>query len=240
LNLGQPTTGAHHWLWKSDLSGQIGEWNGDQVNNFDISGCTFLTTTSSGKILKLYCDGTLLGQRNVDFDIKTPELSIGLETVGTMDREADFAGCISEVSIFAYEKSRAEVAQSDAVFGKIPECLDCHLNECNMWTMDQYDPESCRMCILTHCGGSQNPNLQPTALPGLFWPGTLPNPDSDISPFFSDTFMPGRRKLRNSVNDLAKVSDSDEDEAPDADKEFSSSDTEISPISRRLLRLILD
>merc|ERR1711972_266003 len=237
LNLGQPTTGAHHWLWRSDLSGQIGAWNGDQVNSFDISACTYLTTTSSGSMLKLYCDGTLLGQRSANFDIKTPELSIGLETVGTSDREADFLGCVSEVSIFAYEKSPAEVAQSDAVFGKIPECLDCHLNECNLWTMDQFNPESCRMCILTHCGGSEN--SQSTALPGLFLPGLLPNPDSDMLPSFPDTFpLPGRRELRNSVNDLTKASDASEDESL-ADKELSPSDTEVAPITRRLLRLIL-
>jgi len=123
------------------------------------------------------------------------------------------------------------------VFGKIPECLDCHLNECNLWTMDQFNPESCRMCILTHCGGSEN--SQSTALPGLFLPGLLPNPDSDMLPFFPDTFpLPGRRELRNSVNDLTKASDASEDESL-ADKELSPSDTEVAPITRRLLRLIL-
>merc|ERR1711972_1142299 len=132
------------------------------------------------------------------------------------------------------------INQSCDVFGKIPECLDCHLNECNLWTMDQFDPKSCRMCMLTHCGGSEN--SQSTALPGLFLPGLLPNPDSDMLPFFPffpDTFpLPGRRELRTSVNDLTKASGASEDESL-ADKELSTSDTEIAPITRRLLRLIL-
>lgn len=108
VNLGQKNTGANHWIWRSDLSGQIGKWGGKekQVKNVDISSCTYLTTTFSGSILKLYCDGTFLAQRNTDFDIRTPELRIG-----TIGFDHDFAGCISDVSIFAYEKTPEEVAQ---------------------------------------------------------------------------------------------------------------------------------
>jgi len=68
-----------------------------------------LTTTFSGSVLKLYCDGVLLAQRNADLDINTAELSIG--TIGSWNSERDFSGCIYEVSIFAYEKLAGEIAQ---------------------------------------------------------------------------------------------------------------------------------
>merc|ERR1711992_446165 len=114
VNLGQKDMGANHWIWHADLSSQIGYWGETekQVGNVDISSCTYLTTTFSGSILKLYCDGTFLAQRNTDFDIRTPELSIG-----TIGFDHDFAGCISDVSIFGYEKTPEEVAQqSQAAF----------------------------------------------------------------------------------------------------------------------------
>jgi len=111
LNLGQPTTGAQTWLWHSDLTGEIGKWNGiAPTGDLDISMCTYLTTTSSGSVFKVYCDGTLLVETTETPDIRTPELSIA---VGTSDRETDFCGCISEVSIFAYEKTPQEVAEQN-------------------------------------------------------------------------------------------------------------------------------
>jgi len=114
LNLGQKTTGAHLWIWNSITGGaQIGEWAvfAEQIKQVDISVCTYLTTTFSGSILKLYCNGALLAQRNADFSINSPMLSIG--TVGA---DHDFAGCISEVSIFSHEKNAEEVRRSAPVF----------------------------------------------------------------------------------------------------------------------------
>merc|ERR1711953_1546773 len=107
LNLGQRNTGSHHWIWQTPSSGnsQIGKWGGPQISN-DISGCTYLTTTFSGSVLKLYCDGIFMAQKNAQFSINSARLSIG-----TIGFDADFAGCISEVSIFKYEKSADQIAR---------------------------------------------------------------------------------------------------------------------------------
>merc|ERR1712156_218749 len=86
LNMGQKRTGAHHWIWNSNTQGaQIGEWNGGtggQIRGVDISVCTYLTTTFSGNTLKLYCNGVFMAQKNMDFSINSPMLSIGTGTVG--------------------------------------------------------------------------------------------------------------------------------------------------------------
>jgi len=108
LNLGQKKTGAHHWIWNLNTQGaQIGKYNGgtaEQIRNVDISVCTYLTTTFSGSTLKLYCNGVFMAQKNMDFSMNSPMLSIG--TVGFGQ---DFAGCISEVSVFSHEKTAQEV-----------------------------------------------------------------------------------------------------------------------------------
>jgi len=52
-----------------------------------------------------------MAQKNTKFSIDSAELSIG--SIGSRFGGIDFAGCISEVSIFAYEKSADEIAQFD-------------------------------------------------------------------------------------------------------------------------------
>jgi len=104
LNLGQRSTGSQHWIWNSQTVVQFGKWGGSQIQEVDISGCTYLTTTFSGSVLKLYCDGIFMAQKNAQFSINSARLSIG-----TIGFDADFAGCISEVSIFPYEKSADQI-----------------------------------------------------------------------------------------------------------------------------------
>jgi len=115
LNLGQSNFGAQHWLWNSETKTQIGMWGGlqagAQINVPFISDCTDLTTTYSGSVFKLYCNGRLLGQKNVGFNIGSSQLSIGKTRVGG---ERDFAGCISEVKIWASERTAAEVAEENS------------------------------------------------------------------------------------------------------------------------------
>jgi len=101
LNLGQRTAGAQQWIWNSQNTISIG---------VDISKCSYLTTTYNGSVWKLYCNGVFMAQRNTKFSINSDELSIGYAVHGD---GADFAGCISEVSIFAYEKSADEIEQFD-------------------------------------------------------------------------------------------------------------------------------
>jgi hypothetical protein len=117
LNMGQKRTGAQHWIWNLNTQGaQIGEWNGGtggQIRGVDISVCTYLTTTFSGSTLKLYCNGVFMAQKNMDFSIDSPMLSIGTGIVGIAQ---DFAGCISEVSIFSHEKTAQEVEDSLPAF----------------------------------------------------------------------------------------------------------------------------
>ena len=49
LNLGQTGTGAEHWLWSGGSDIQIGVYNGgdegNQIDSYDISSCTYLATT---------------------------------------------------------------------------------------------------------------------------------------------------------------------------------------------------
>jgi len=106
LNLGQGHTGDHHWIWKWNTRVQFGKWWGAQIQVATINRCTELTTTSSGSVLKLYCNGRLMAEENVDFWIDSPQLYIGRSPIAA---ERDFAGCISEVTIWTYEKSADEV-----------------------------------------------------------------------------------------------------------------------------------
>jgi len=109
LNLGQIATGAHHWIWGAN-NVQFGTWAGSQIQAVDITQCTDLTTTHSGSVLKLYCNGVFLAETNAQFSIDTSMLTIGTTPLAGF-AEAAFAGCISEVSIWSYEKSAEEVAQ---------------------------------------------------------------------------------------------------------------------------------
>merc|ERR1719447_1455169 len=111
LNLGQYTTGAHHWIWDADIV-QFGTWGtpGYQLQAVDITQCTDLTTTHSGSVLKLYCNGVFLAETDAQFSIDTSMLTIGTVPFSS-DAEAAFAGCISEVAIWSYEKSAEEVAE---------------------------------------------------------------------------------------------------------------------------------
>jgi len=112
LNLGQYNNGAHHWIWDANIV-QFGTWNGYQIQAVDITQCTDLTTTHSGSVLKLYCNGVFLAETDAQFSIDTSMLSIGtIPFVGGPEAaDAAFAGCISEVAIWSYEKSAEEVAQ---------------------------------------------------------------------------------------------------------------------------------
>jgi len=110
LNLGQISNGAHHWIWDANKI-QFGAWNGYQITEVDITQCTDLTTTYSGSVLKLYCNGVFLAETNTQFSIDTSMLTIGIEPFYNSNMDADFAGCISEVAIWSYEKSAEEVAQ---------------------------------------------------------------------------------------------------------------------------------
>jgi hypothetical protein len=109
LNLGQYDTGAHHWIWDANIV-QFGTWGGYQLQAVDITQCTDLTTTHSGSVLKLYCNGVFLAETEAQFSIDTSMLSIGTIPFFA-DADAAFAGCISEVAIWSYEKSAEEVAQ---------------------------------------------------------------------------------------------------------------------------------
>jgi hypothetical protein len=114
LNLGQHDSGAHHWIWNSNTAIQFGRFNGRQIQEVDITECTYLTTTSSGSVLKLYCDGVFLAEQNTNFSIDSPQLSLGVVPSEFLrNGEADFAGCITEVAIHSYEKSAVEVAQQN-------------------------------------------------------------------------------------------------------------------------------
>lgn len=107
LNLGRGNTGDHHWIWNSNTRVQFGKWNGAQIKAAAINQCTELTTTSSRGILKLYCNRRLLAEENTDFSIESSQLSIGRSP--PIAAGSDFAGCISEVTIWAYEKSAGEI-----------------------------------------------------------------------------------------------------------------------------------
>jgi len=119
LNLGQPNIGANHWLWNSNTQIQFGTWGarqihgGRQIRTAVVNECTYLTTTFSGSVLKLYCDGVFMAEQNTEFSINSPQLSIGVVPSSYSTGEADFAGCITEVSVHSYEKSAAEVAQQN-------------------------------------------------------------------------------------------------------------------------------
>jgi len=114
LNLGQHNKGANHWIWNSNTQIQFGTWNGRQIKAAVINECTFLTTTFSGSVLKLYCDGVFMAEKTTEFSINSPQLSIGVvPSSHPGNAEADFAGCITEVTVHSYEKSAAEVAQQN-------------------------------------------------------------------------------------------------------------------------------
>jgi len=126
LNLGQDNVGAHHWLWNSNEQMQIqfGTWSGHQIQNFDITRCTDLITTYGGSVLKLYCNGVFVAEKQAGFAINGSNLSIA--TIPTsyvengMNTEDAFEGCISAVKVWSYEKSAEEVAQQSlpAFWGK--------------------------------------------------------------------------------------------------------------------------
>jgi len=114
LNLGQHNRGANHWIWNSNTRIQFGTWSGRQIQTAVINECTYLTTTFSGSVLKLYCDGVFMAEQNTQFSINSPQLSIGVVPSSySSNGEADFAGCITEVAVHSYEKSAAEVAQQN-------------------------------------------------------------------------------------------------------------------------------
>jgi len=131
LNLGQANSGANHWLWNSNTQIQFGTWNGGQIKTAVINECTYLTTTFSGSVLKLYCDGVFMAERNTEFSINSPKLSIGVAP--SAHGQADFAGCITEVAVHSYEKSASEVAQQNPpAFWKTcrwQETRDQHLDD---------------------------------------------------------------------------------------------------------------
>jgi len=53
-------------------------------------------------------------EKNTEFSINSPQLSIGVVPSSyRRNGEADFAGCITQVTIHSYEKSATEVAQQN-------------------------------------------------------------------------------------------------------------------------------
>jgi len=111
LNLGQSAPGSQHWLWyPSNEVVQIGAWGGAQINGVDITQCTDLSTTYSGSVLKLYCNGVFMSEKQVGLDITHPNLAIGDSGLHLV-HEDNFAGCISEVKVWSLEKSAEEIAQ---------------------------------------------------------------------------------------------------------------------------------
>jgi len=111
LNLGQNSPGAHHWTWRpSNNAIQFGAWSGHQINGVDITQCTDLSTTFSGSVLKLYCNGVFMRERAVAFSITDSNIAIG--NIGSQFVHEDpFAGCISEVKVWSHEKSADQIAQ---------------------------------------------------------------------------------------------------------------------------------
>jgi len=110
LNLGQAGNGAEHWLWHDNKHIQFGVWGVIAINDAEITQCTYLSTTYSGTTLKLYCDGIFIAERDMKFRIKSSSLNIGK---GGYAGQEDFKGCVSEVAIYSYEKSAAEVAHQN-------------------------------------------------------------------------------------------------------------------------------
>jgi len=111
LNLGQSAPGSQHWIWyPSNKVVQIGAWGGAQINGVDITQCTDLSTTYSGSVLKLYCNGVFMSEKQVGLDITHSNLAIGDSGLHLV-HEDTFAGCISEVKVWSLEKSAEEIAQ---------------------------------------------------------------------------------------------------------------------------------
>jgi len=110
LNLGQETTGANHWIWRSE-SIQFGSWNGAQIRKVDINSCSDLTTTFDGRhTLTLYCNGKYHGQiENANLNIRNSNLAVA----GNQRFEVplgNFGGCVHHVEVWDYNLSSREVA----------------------------------------------------------------------------------------------------------------------------------
>jgi len=96
----------YSWIWKPDGV----EMNG--MRKRDLTHCTYLTTTfkSRKNLLRVYCNGILLGSKIMHLSIDSPKLSIGTYEDKESTQE-DFAGCISKVVILSYRAKNEEVSK---------------------------------------------------------------------------------------------------------------------------------
>jgi len=97
LNLGQWTTGAHHWIWNSNSMIQFGRWGGEQIQNVNILQCDSLTmVVEPSTEMKLFCNGQLVGRYagSVPFDIQNGNLAVASSF------EQGFTGCVKQVRIW--------------------------------------------------------------------------------------------------------------------------------------------
>lgn len=103
FNLGQHGTGANHWLWnqhRGQSKIQFGAWNGPQVGEADISSTRTMSSVYDGEtgMYSLYLDGQLTVSRKTALNIRTGAMDVGVKS---LRGEADFAGCIYAVQVYA-------------------------------------------------------------------------------------------------------------------------------------------
>jgi hypothetical protein len=76
LNLGQASTGAHHWLWSGGTDIQFGVWDGEQVDRLPQAALDgnehALVMTFDGATLRMYVDGELHAQKGAKSTSKQP------------------------------------------------------------------------------------------------------------------------------------------------------------------------
>ena len=116
LNIGQRTTGAHHWLWNGAWSSQMGVWNGGQVQvkllptgkNMNHWPVKTMATVFSAGTLTLYVNGQAKGSAPMKFDIKDGKVKIGK---AALPGESDFSGTIRHVRIYRKALAAAEVRE---------------------------------------------------------------------------------------------------------------------------------
>jgi len=95
LNLGEVLdNGAqgHHWLWNHPNA--VKSYDGREITE-----CSVLTSSFDGTFESTYCDGKMWNFAFPDFSIQTTDLYIGKSPSPSVP---DFAGCISEVTIWTH------------------------------------------------------------------------------------------------------------------------------------------
>jgi hypothetical protein len=110
LNIGQSTSGAHHWLWNNHNKIQFGRWNGAQAQRANIRSVKkAIATVYDGKTYKLFIDGKKVATVKINnMNIKTNRLMVGVKPIN----EADFKGCVYGVNIYKKALSDKEVEEA--------------------------------------------------------------------------------------------------------------------------------